>query len=152
MDHPERILLLNCISLLPPSPTHPTPTLASSLKVALNRTSHPSNMTPLRCKGGEGKKASYCPGGKQEWKVNTRPWLCSDPRQRTISVFQNPRNTILPPPHPHPIWLGAHLYLLASLVAQTVKNMPAMLETWVQSLGCEDPLEKGMATQSSTLA
>ena len=77
MDHPERILLLNCISLFPPSPTHPTPTLASSLKVALNRTSHPSNMTPLRCKGGKGKKASYCPGGKQEWKVNTRPWLCT---------------------------------------------------------------------------
>ena len=34
-----------------------------------------------------------------------------------------------------------------SLVAQTVKNLPAMQETWVQSLGPEDPLEKGMATQ-----
>ena len=39
-----------------------------------------------------------------------------------------------------------------SLVAQTVKNLPAMQETWVQSLGREDPLEKGMATFSSTLA
>ena len=34
----------------------------------------------------------------------------------------------------------------ASLVAQTVNNLPAMQETWVQSLGREDPLEKGMAT------
>ena len=39
-----------------------------------------------------------------------------------------------------------------SLVTQTVKNMPAMLETWVQSLGWEDPLEKGMATHCSILA
>ena len=35
---------------------------------------------------------------------------------------------------------------------QTVKNLPAMQETWVQSLGQEDPLEKGMATHSSVLA
>ena len=34
----------------------------------------------------------------------------------------------------------------ASLVAQTVKNPPAMWQTWVQSLGWEDPLEKGMGT------
>ena len=39
----------------------------------------------------------------------------------------------------------------ASLVAQTVKHLPAMRETWVQSLGW-DPLEKEMATHSSTLA
>ena len=40
----------------------------------------------------------------------------------------------------------------ASLVAQLVKNLPAMWETWVQSLGWEDPLEKGKATHSSVLA
>ena len=40
----------------------------------------------------------------------------------------------------------------ATLVAQTVKNLPAMQETRVQSLGGEEPLEKGMATQSSILA
>ena len=40
----------------------------------------------------------------------------------------------------------------ASLVAQMVKNLPAMQETQVLSLGWEDPLEKGMATQSSILA
>ena len=42
--------------------------------------------------------------------------------------------------------------LLVSLVAQTVKNLPAMQETKVQSLGQEDPLEKDMATHSSILA
>ena len=39
----------------------------------------------------------------------------------------------------------------ASLVAQTIKSLPAMQETWVRSLGQEDPLEKGMATHSSIL-
>ena len=40
----------------------------------------------------------------------------------------------------------------ASLVAQLVKNLPAMQETWVQPLGCEEPLEEGKATNSSILA
>ena len=40
----------------------------------------------------------------------------------------------------------------ASLVALMVKNLPAVWEIWVQSLGQEDPLEKGMATHSSILA
>ena len=44
------------------------------------------------------------------------------------------------------------LYFLASLVAQKIKRLPAMQETWVQSLGQEDPLEKEMATHSSTIA
>ena len=39
-----------------------------------------------------------------------------------------------------------------SLVAQMVNDLPVMQETWVRSLGWEDPLEKGMATHSSTLA
>ena len=42
--------------------------------------------------------------------------------------------------------------MYASLVAQLVNNLPAMWETWVQSLGWEDPLEEGMATHSSILA
>ena len=37
-------------------------------------------------------------------------------------------------------------------MAQTAKNLPAMQETWVRSLGQDDPLEKGMATHSSVLA
>ena len=42
-------------------------------------------------------------------------------------------------------------YSWASLVAQLVKNLPAMCETWIRSLGGEDPLEKGKATHSSIL-
>ena len=42
-------------------------------------------------------------------------------------------------------------YSWASLVAQLVKNLPAMRETWVLSLGWEDPLKKGNATHSSIL-
>ena len=45
--------------------------------------------------------------------------------------------------------LFPHLPCWASLVVQSVKNPPAMQETWVQSLGQEDPLEKGIATHSS---
>ena len=44
------------------------------------------------------------------------------------------------------------VYKEASLVPQMVKNLPAMWETWVPSLGLEDLLEKGMATPSSVLA
>ena len=40
----------------------------------------------------------------------------------------------------------------ASQVAQLVKNLPAIQETWVRSLGWEDPMEKGKATHSSVLA
>ena len=44
------------------------------------------------------------------------------------------------------------IYVRASLVAQTVKNPHAVQETWIQSLGWEDPLEKGTATHSGILA
>ena len=42
--------------------------------------------------------------------------------------------------------------MVASLLAQTVKNLPIKQETWIRSLGWEDPLEKGLATYCSTLA
>ena len=45
-----------------------------------------------------------------------------------------------------------HVPTRASLVAQTVKNPPAMRETWVQSLGWEDPMEEEMTTHSGILA
>ena len=47
---------------------------------------------------------------------------------------------------------GSIAYVWASLVAQLVKNLPAMQETWVRFLGGEDSLEKEMATHSSILA
>ena len=45
-----------------------------------------------------------------------------------------------------------HCYSRISLMAQTVKNLPAMQETWIQFLGWEDPLKKGVATHSCILA
>ena len=51
------------------------------------------------------------------------------------------------------VWIGGRHYASwASLVAQLVKNLPVMQETWVQSLGQEDPLENIMAAHSSILA
>ena len=69
-----------------------------------------------------------------------------------------PSNTALSSSHSYPLWqvpsllVYPYYYSQASLVAQMVKNPPAMQETQVQSLGQEDPLEKEMATHSSPLA
>ena len=67
--------------------------------------------------------------------------------------------TACTPPSPNymytdfpPLSLEQSLRAIASWVAQTVKNPPAMQEIWVRSLGREDPLEKGMATHSSIFA
>ena len=59
-------------------------------------------------------------------------------RERTNSMFD--------------VLRGSRTVLWGFPVAQMVKNLPAMQEIWVQSLGWEDPLEKGMATYSSILA
>ena len=75
---------------------------------------------------------------------------------RCLLWYQQAFNTYLPEKR----WCGyAHLWkyiksmiCLASLVAQMVKNPPVMQETWVRSLGWEDPLEKGMAPHSNILA
>ena len=60
----------------------------------------------------------------------------------------------LPPPLPdtHSPKKQAYYREMTSLVAQMVKSSPAMWETWVRSLGWEDPLEEEMATHSSILA
>ena len=55
-------------------------------------------------------------------------------------------------PGDHMVLAGIRDCFLPSLVAQTVKNLPAMQETQVQPLGQEDPLEKGLTTHSSILA
>ena len=71
--------------------------------------------------------------GNSEWMMTTWP--------KNLSYDSNPgRLFILSIPE------------MASLVTEMVKNLPAIQETWVQSLGQEDPLEKGMATHSSNLA
>jgi len=51
----------------------------------------------------------------------------------------------------HCIFCVLDFYYWASLVAQAVRNLPAMQETWVRSLGQEDPLKKRMAAHSSIL-
>ena len=76
------------------------------------------------------------------------------------------RKLVLHSSHP-PFPLGVHMSVLCLcpyfcfanrliyaifLVTETVKNLPAIRETWVSSLGWEDPLEEGMATHSSILA
>ena len=64
--------------------------------------------------------------------------------QALCSVLRKQRNMILS--------RSQHLVSQASLVAQLVKNLPAVQETWVQSLGLEDTLEKKIANHSSILA
>ena len=65
-----------------------------------------------------------------------------EPRSPTLQADSLPSE---PPSYP------TITTILASLVAQMVKRLPAVWETWVRSLGWEDPLEKEMATHSTTL-
>ena len=90
-----------------------------------------------QCCDGEQCSGGWEPAGNLELKtyanpVHSRVWL----------VFLKPWY----------VQLRGTQSLWASLVAQKVKNLPAMWDTWVRSLGWEDPLEKGMTTHSSTLA
>ena len=66
------------------------------------------------------------------------------------TCLQTPQVGLLVGPSLEPDW--NFIWSMVSLVAQLVKKPPTMQETWVQSLGWEDPLEKGMATHSSILA
>ena len=99
-------------------------------------------------------KSSHClPPRLQKWS----------PTAATITLADSRKSQKLPP---LPLQtLGPHLSChycqepqnwepatTSSQVAEMVKNLPAMQETWVRSLGWEDPLEKGMATHSSILA
>ena len=97
---------------------------------------------------------SWQPHGLQPTRL-LRPWDfpgkstgvgCHCPlRRQTLTDIKGEidSNTII---------VGDFNTLLTPMVAQTVKHLPVMLETWVQSLGGEDLLEKAMATSSSILA
>ena len=78
---------------------------------------------------------------------NTAP-SCSSPARAAAEAPALVRGSGLP----HRPAARPHSLLLTSLVVQTVKTLPAVQETWVRSLGWEDPLEEGMATHSSILA
>ena len=76
------------------------------------------------------------------------PLHISSPAQTTL-----PLETLLKCQLPEYFEISFPPYdLRASLTLQLVKNLPAVRETWVRSLGWEDPLEKGKATHSSILA
>ena len=79
--------------------------------------------------------------------------LSSVHRTGKVSFHSNPKERqcqgVFKLPHS---WHSFHMLARTSLVAQAVKRLPTMWETRVQSLGWEDPLEKEMATHSSTPA
>ena len=82
-------------------------------------------------------------------------WRRTECRERHRSfLVRIPRQGEKPVPWRLRQMLGSCISCItwASSVAQLVKNLPAMQETWVRSLGRKDPLEKEMATHSSTLA
>ena len=88
-----------------------------------------------------------------DWCITNGRYFCfqnsfSDVKYKPGNTFTfgSSKNTI------SNIWLQVLALYNASLMVWTVKNLPAMQETWVRSLGQEDPLEKGMATYSSILA
>ena len=94
------------------------------------------------------------------FKVHTKLEHRHEPFSSFILVFSFVMN-IMDPVRPSTLYVWYLIYphfktQTLTLVAQTVKRLPAMQETWVQSLGWEDPLEKEMATHcqctSSTLA
>ena len=84
------------------------------------------------------ESAKSCPTLVTLWSV-----VCQDPLSLGLSKQEYWSGLPFPSPGDLP-W--------ASLVTQLVKNPPSVRETWVRSLGWEDPLEKGKATHSSTLA
>ena len=95
---------------------------------------------------------SFCLGGEiflmlETVKLLTSPLLQSNHKEPVWSKCDSFRETEL-----HHCTMGLTFWGWASLMAQLVKNLPAMRETWVQSIGWEDPLEKGKATHSSILA
>ena len=80
----------------------------------------------------------------EDGRIHSSSYVC-DHRQPSLSIH---RNWFQDPPQ---IPKSAH-ELMFVMVTQMVKNLPALQETQVRSLGREDPLEEGMATHPSTLA
>ena len=81
---------------------------------------------------------------RQCW-AEVLPWLC--PSCVALGKWLNPEDSICSFIRCECLWV-----FLTSLVAQPLKNQPAMRENWVRCLGWEDPLEEGLATHSSVLA
>ena len=92
------------------------------------------------------RNQGFCYRRRRKWMLQEYQW----PLHHKMILLLRPYSTWL--------WeniqslLGVPFATKASLVAQLVKNPPAMRETWIRSLGWEDPLEMGKATHSSILA
>ena len=84
------------------------------------------------------------------YRENKRVVILNDLSQ--VTQLENGRARILTQVNLCIVFLSTIHTTWASLVVQMVKNLPAVLETQVRSLGQEDPVEKGMATHSSILA
>ena len=99
--------------------------------------------------GGDSLVAKSCPTVATPWIV-----ACQAPLSMGFSrqEYWSGLPSLSPGDLPEPGIKPGSPALQASLVAQLVKNPPAVRETWVQSLGWEDPLEKGKATHSSIMA
>ena len=83
------------------------------------------------------------------WDSHSDMWPRTKGRNATSPRSGFKSWTLTSPTQPYPLLFLP--YTVSPLVAQTVKRLPAMQETWVRSLGRKDPLEKEMATHSSTL-
>ena len=91
-------------------------------------------------------------GGGQGWGAADFPVWLSENAEQGHTGYRTYFSIHFPPVKTYLLLVLFLDIYWASLVAQMVKNPPAMQETWVQSLGWEDPLEKEMATHSSILA
>ena len=102
-----------------------------------------------------GKKWKHCTNLTQQWLISTFDIMHTTKTlyyclPMGMSGLEKKRNYGLL--YFFPLLLRNDIQQCASLVAQTVRNLPAMWESQFPSLGWEDPLEKGMATHSSILA
>ena len=123
------------------------------LYISIYRTSQVASVLKnLPANAGEVRDAGLIPGSRIRWGGNGTPlqYFC----------LKNPMDWEAWWATAHRVaksqtWLkqfSTHNNIWFLPVSQIVKNLPAVWETWVQSLGWEDPLEKGMATHSSILA
>ena len=116
---------------------------------------HPSTQWPPRIKGTSDRQAGnrllilkeYL--GRKFWG---KPRLSVSQTNTTLSFYMCLQIKNFEQQWNFELILTHYVSLWASLVAQNVKNLPAMRETWIWCLGWEDPLEKGTATHSNILA
>ena len=158
-DHTEKLIPLKDISYMPLSETDPG--YRDIISVLEFTDSVFEDWICLRLFGdSRGKSRPFLTRDRKVSVTQSCPTLCdsvgSSPQGSSVcGILQQEYWSGLPCPSPRDRKYGSCLGkcpLEPSLVAQTIKRLPTMWETEVRSLGWEDPLEKEMATHSSTLA